>query len=222
MHGFINLGRRLASKGMRPDNNFYLEPGYFFLKIWFMKSDSIARPTDQHIVHLIHEKDDRVFNILYQKYWPSLLNFAENYIEDRDTCKEIVQELIIALYTRRSRLTIHISLSSYLYSSLRNKILNHLRDRSTYNRHIKRASRINGRGTEDNQVEEFINLMELRKKIDCCLGKMPVKCREVYLLHKQHQYTLKKTSEILCRPVDTVEKQFRKAIHLLRDQLSEQ
>src|ERR1700761_7770846 len=90
------------------------------LKIFIMKSNSALRPTDQYILSLIQEKDDKVFSMLYQKYWAALLNFAENYIEDRDTCKEIVQELIITLYTKRARLNINISLPSYLYSSLRN------------------------------------------------------------------------------------------------------
>lgn len=186
-----------------------------------MKKSTHLRPAEQYMVNLMRQKDDKIFSILYDNYWSSLMNFAENYIKDQDTCKEIVQELIIALYLKRSQLNINTSLSSYLYSSLRNKILNHLRDEYTYNRHIKRASRMKGMDYGENQVEEFINVMELRKKIDGCLDRMPVKCREVYVLHKQHQYTLKKTSEILSRPVDTVEKHFRKAIHILRDQLAE-
>lgn len=197
------------------------DPAFPSFKMMIMKKNANLRPAEQYMVNLIRQQDDRIFIILYDNYWFPLLNFAENYIKDHDTCKEIVQELIITLYLKRAQLNINTSLSSYLYSSLRNKILNHLRDESTYNRHIKRASRMRGLEYGENHVEDFINAMELRKKIDGCLDKMPEKCREVYVLHKQHQYTLKKTSEILSRPVDTVEKHFRKAIHILRDQLAE-
>jgi RNA polymerase sigma-70 factor (ECF subfamily) len=50
---------------------------------------------------------------------------------------------------------------------------------------------------------------------------MPERYKEVYLLHDESHYTIKKISEILNRPVDTVEKQFRKATELLRNHLRE-
>lgn len=187
-----------------------------------MCTQTLTAPAEQQLVKLINTGDSAVFSQLYQQYWSSLLDFAESYIPDSDTCKEIVQQLFITLYIKGSHLNIHVSLRSYLYGSLRNKILNHLRNRSTYMRHIRGASRVNVQDGGDNQVEEFIDMRELKKKINNCLDRMPVKCREVYVLHKQQQYTLKKTSEILQRPVDTVEKQLRRAIHLLRDYLSEQ
>ena len=150
-----------------------------------MRNQTSAAPTEQHLVRLINTGDSAVFSQLYQQYWSSLLDFAENYIPDSDTCKEIVQQLFITLYMKGSHLNIHASLRSYLYGSLRNKILNHLRNRSTYMRHIRGASRASGLEGGDNQVEEFIYVRELKKKINSCLDRMPVKCREVYILHKQ-------------------------------------
>jgi len=50
---------------------------------------------------------------------------------------------------------------------------------------------------------------------------MPVKYSEVYILHDENSYTLKKIAEILNRPVDTIEKQLRKARGLLRRDLRE-
>ena len=64
-----------------------------------------------------------------------------------------------------------------------------------------------------------MDVMELTRRVSDCLSRMPVKYREVYILHKQQQYTLKKTSEILQRPVATIEKQLRKAVHILRDHI---
>ena len=191
-------------------------------KTTLMCKEMLTAPAEQHLVKLINTGDSAVFSQLYSQYWSSLLDFAENYISDSDTCKEIVQQLFITLYVKGSRLNIHASLRSYLYGSLRNKILNHLRNQSTYLRHIRGASRVHSQEGGDNPVEEFIDVRELKKKINNCLDRMPPKCREVYVLHKQQQYTLKKTSEILQRPVDTVEKQLRRAIHLLRDYLSQQ
>jgi RNA polymerase sigma-70 factor (ECF subfamily) len=72
-----------------------------------------------------------------------------------------------------------------------------------------------------NDVEQFINMLELQKEIAQSLEQMPLKYREVYVLHKQNHFTIKKTALILKRPVDTVEKQLRRATALLRVHLKE-
>jgi RNA polymerase sigma-70 factor (ECF subfamily) len=66
-----------------------------------------------------------------------------------------------------------------------------------------------------------MNLKQLQKEISSSLNRMPEKYKEVYLLHDESQFTIKKISKILNRPVDTVEKQFRKATELLRNHLRE-
>ena len=72
-----------------------------------------------------------------------------------------------------------------------------------------------------NDVDQIIDLQELNRSINECLLLMPEKYRQVYTLHKQYGYTLKKTSYLLKRPVDTVEKQYRRIIHLIREHLCE-
>src|SRR5438067_2233951 len=85
--------------------------------------------------------DEAIFEVLYKKYWNLLLCFARKYIRDQQTCKEVVQELFVTLHVKRDQLTINVSLSSYLYRSLRNKIINHLRNESVYKRHVAMAGK---------------------------------------------------------------------------------
>ena len=70
-----------------------------------------------------------------------------------------------------------------------------------------------------NNVEQAIDFMDVQKKIDDTLGRMPEKYRTVFLLHNKDHFTVKKISEVLDRPVNTVEKQLRKAVYILRDRL---
>src|ERR1700754_1749523 len=90
---------------------------------------------DRDLLGKLSQNDSAAFTALYQKYWPVLTHLASGYVEDKDTCKEIVQELFVTLYRKRSALKINVSLSSYLYVSLRNKIRNHIRHQSVDNRH---------------------------------------------------------------------------------------
>jgi RNA polymerase sigma-70 factor (ECF subfamily) len=174
---------------------------------------------DKDLVHRLSHNDDAVFDVIYRKYWPVLTHVAFTYVQDRDTCNEIVQELFITLYKKRTRLNIKVSLYSYLYVSLRNRIRNHIRHQTVYNKHINVVKRSSPDITVNN-VEQFMRLSELEKEIEVCLNGMPEKCKEVYLLYQKNQCTMKGIATILQRPVDTVEKQLRRAVLLLRSHLS--
>ena len=175
--------------------------------------------TDPDILQMIGQNDEEAFKILYKKYWRLLVKYAATYINDEYICKEIVQELFVHLHSSSARLKIYSSFSSYLFVSLRNKVFNYLRNQSVYKKHLKKAGH-NGMGA-CNDVEQSIDFTELQKGIRFSLKRMPVKYSEVYILHDENSYTLKKISEILDRPVDTIEKQLRKARCLLRNDLRE-
>jgi RNA polymerase sigma-70 factor (ECF subfamily) len=175
--------------------------------------------TDLEISSLIKRNDDLAFTLLYKKYWAPLTNFAAHYLHDNDSCEEIVQELFVQLHLKRIQLNIKSSMSSYLYAALRNRIFNQLRKNAVYNKHMNLAVKKNS--TSQNNVEQFVQLKQLQQQISFSLSQMPPKYREVYMLHDQNNYTVKKISAILQRPADTVEKQLRKATKILRDHLVE-
>ena len=172
---------------------------------------------DRKILDLMKDDDQKAFELLYKKYWRSLVHFASYYFDDVDTCEEITQQLFVQVYKRRNELNIRSSISSYLHAALRNRILNYLRDQALYKKHMVVASKKTS--YVQNNVEQFMDLRQLQGKISLSLCKMPSKYREVYVLHQDHDYTVKKISELLKRPADTVEKQLKKATYKLRNSL---
>jgi len=173
--------------------------------------------TDQVLLEMIRENDDHAFTMLYNRYWTPLLNFAGHYLSDRSACEEITQELFIQLHNRRYTLKINVSVSSYLYTALRNKILNYIRNQEVYRKHMNIAA--NKAVRLQNNVDQFVDMRQLQEGISFSLRLMPVKCKEVYLLHDENHFTLKEISRLLSRPVDTVEKQLRRAKKHLRASL---
>jgi RNA polymerase sigma-70 factor (ECF subfamily) len=170
---------------------------------------------------IIHDfNDEAVFEALYKKYWESLVGFAKKYINDRQTCMEVVQELFITLHVKRDQLTINVSLSSYLYRSLRNRIINHLRNESVYKRHVAKAGKKYSIISVGNDAEHWMDMVDLERQIGCCLNDMPGKYRDVYVLTMQKANTVKMTAAILQRSVPTVERQLRVAIRLMQEYLN--
>lgn len=161
-------------------------------------------------------QNDNAFEGLYKQYWSLLINFAGQYIDDRQTCEEIVQDLFVQLYVRGISVKLKHTLKAYLFVALRNRIFNYLRNRAVYRKHVTSAAK--KKMTSQNNVEQSIYLKELQKSIFKSLKQMPTRCSEVYLL-KQEQLTVKQISQALNRPTDTVEKQLRKAKKMLIEDL---
>ena len=165
---------------------------------------------------LPQEQNSYAFEDLYRNYWEPLLNFASRYVDDKETCEEIVQEFFVQLYVRGLNIKIKHTLSSYLCVALRNRIFNHFRNTAVYKKHVTNASK--KFSTYQNNIEQSIYLKELEQSIHTSLQRMPTPCREVYVL-RQDQLTVKQISQVLNRPLDTVEKQLRKAKRLLTEHL---
>ena len=81
-------------------------------------------------------QNDQRFEELYKQYWSLLTNFAGQYIEDKQTCEEIVQDLFVQLYVRGFSVKIKSTLTSYLFVALRNRIFNYFSDRAVYKKHM--------------------------------------------------------------------------------------
>jgi RNA polymerase sigma-70 factor (ECF subfamily) len=165
---------------------------------------------------LPQEENSLAFQDLYKRYWEPLLNFASHYIDDKETCEEIVQDFFVRIYIRGLNIKIKHTLSSYLCVALRNRIFNHFRNKAVYKKHLTNAAR--KIPTEQNNIEQFIYMKELEQSVHASLQRMPPRYREVYVL-RQDQLTVKQIAQTLNRPLDTVEKQLRKAKHLLTEDL---
>lgn len=194
------------------------EIGNVIIKTSCMKKSGTALSiTDHALVSLIKTNHIAAFDLVYEKYWDPLQRYASTYITDEDTCKEIVQDLFINIYTKRSELDINFSLSSYLRVALHNRIRNYQRGESTYKRHVSFAARKQNQA--DNNVDNFITQSDLERRISIYVNSLPVKYREVYMLYRQKEMRPKEMSVLLGRSPNTLDKQLRKVLSLLRSYL---
>ena len=176
-------------------------------------------PQVRNIIHgpSANEQDEFVLEKVYKQYWQPLVKYSSTYLNDRGTCEELVQELFVQLHTMKDSLKIKTSISSYLYTALRNRIINYFRAQAIYRKHITRAWETVD--IKQNNVEQLLNFKELQKNISGCVDSMPVKYRQVIELSDHGVLTVKKIAAVLKRPPNTVDKQLRRANLLLRGHL---
>ncbi len=170
------------------------------------------------LLHLINSKDPSGFKMLYDRYWHTLVEYAYTILPYREDAKEMVQNLIIALWQKGLYLKSETSLPAYLKRALKNRAINFLRDNRNYRRHIQQKP-----------VEDYLNvqsiigrvyLNDLHEKMEVGMKELPERYREVFQLTYGMDMTVPEISRALSRPVATVEKQLRKARTQVRGYLS--
>src|SRR5215216_5650542 len=76
-------------------------------------------------VERIRAGDEPAFEALFRALAPGLCALVTRYVGARAVAEEIVQDLFLELWTRRSELSIDQSIAAYLFTAARNRALNH-------------------------------------------------------------------------------------------------
>lgn len=63
----------------------------------------------------------------FRNYYPVFVSFARNYVQSHETCEDLVQESFVALLEQGHAFENEYRARGFLYKTIRNKCLNHLR-----------------------------------------------------------------------------------------------
>src|SRR5690349_9515609 len=66
------------------------------------------------------------FEAMVRAHYPRLCNFASRYVDSRETAEDIVQEVFLSIWRRRTRIDSDAPLP-YLYRAVMNRAVIHLR-----------------------------------------------------------------------------------------------
>jgi RNA polymerase sigma-70 factor, ECF subfamily len=155
------------------------------------------------------------FERLFKSLFAPLCGYAMKYVSDQDDAKNIVHEVFIAVWEKFESLPEGTNHKSYLYTAVKNKSLNFIRDRKKHI-HLEEMN-------EDEPMEEnlVIEAQELEREIEMGIESLPEKCREVFQLNRQEGLKYAEIAAKLGISIKTVEAQMSKALAILREQLKE-
>lgn len=95
---------------------------------------------------------ESAYSQLFNEYYIVLSVFAASYVHDMETAREIVQDYFVHLFEIRDSLTIKTSLKSFLFQSVKNRCLNHLKHLKLHEQHLLnlKAESVTGFSVEEN------------------------------------------------------------------------
>jgi RNA polymerase sigma-70 factor (family 1) len=157
------------------------------------------------------------FETIFKLYYKRLVVFAKKYAEDIEIAKDIVQDVFIHLFEKRSKIKINTSLKSYLYQSTRNACLNHIEQYKIHSKHHQNIALTLKEETFKDQMEET----ELENMIYETIKKLPDQCQRIFNMNRIDGLKNQEIADKLKISKRTVETQISKALKFLREELSD-
>jgi len=172
---------------------------------------------DLELVDLIRSGNQHAFAKIYDRYFGVLYLHAYHRLRDKDEAKDLVQELFSHLWSQRENLTPASNFSSYLYTSVRNRVLNIIAHRSVEGKFLSSlpAVDIAAVAETDHLARERQLAMIIEKEIQ----SLPPKMRQVFELSRKANLSYKEIAARLALSEQSVRSHVKGALRLLRTRL---
>lgn len=147
---------------------------------------------DLELYSLAKSGDETAFTMLYRRHWQSLFNGAYKRLQCKDQSQDIVQNVFIDFWERRSSLDVG-NVQAYLHTAVRFQVFKYTA-RQPQNAQLLNtfeASLASGGRADDAVLEE-----EIRTLLSLWIEALPCKRREIFL---QHYFEGLSTAEIAAR-----------------------
>ncbi|WP_183573102.1 RNA polymerase sigma factor [Mucilaginibacter sp. X5P1] len=170
--------------------------------------------TDNELASLIKEDDQVAYTEVFLRYSKLLVAHAYRLLGDQDEANDVVQDVLLTLWQNRESIALNTSLSSYLYTAIRNRVFNRMSHQKIVAKYAD--SIVNFMEVGHAVTDELIRVKELAIIIEQEIAALPPKMREVYLLSKREELSYKEIALKLEITDKTAKQQVYNAVKNLR------
>lgn len=179
------------------------------------KTLSISGQTDDELLILLQKGNERAFTAIYERYHKLLYVLAYKYLKDNDTAKDAVQQIFLKLWESRSLFSIHINLRNYLYTMLKNHLLNEIRNNYTA---LEKNYELAQETIEyENEILSKLEEKEMTEQLYRAIDGLPEQKKAVCLYKLKDSLSNQEIAEKMQISIPTVKTHYSQAIKLLRE-----
>ncbi len=173
------------------------------------------------------QREETRFEDIYLSYFSKMKYFAKEYVISEEDAENIVQDVFVELWENKEMLNMHMNLIAYLFTTIKNKCLNHLRHKLVVQ---ETASKLQEEYTISlrmnlDSLEAFDNNLfsdqDIEKIISRALDTLSEKCRTIFIMSKIEGKKQKEKAQELNISINTIETQMGIAYKKLRIELKD-
>ena len=170
---------------------------------------------DEHsLVLRLIDGDEDAFCELYAAYKNRLIYFVMRFLKSREYAEDIFQDAFTIVWQGRRFINPDASFSAYLYTIVRNRILNQLRDLA--NQDKLKEQILSQAVNYTNETKDTILANDLRQFISRGLQQLTPRQREIFKMSREQQMSHREIAEALGISVNTVQESISISLRTLR------
>ena len=169
---------------------------------------------ERSLVLRLIDGDEDAFCELYASYKNRLIYFAMRFLKSREYAEDVFQDAFTVIWQGRRFINPDTSFSSYLYTIVRNRVLNQLRDLDNQDKLKEQILAQAVDYTED--TKHRIMAADLRHLIACAMQQLTVRQREVFRMSREEQMSHQEIADALGISINTVQEHISTSLRVLR------
>lgn len=179
--------------------------------------ETLCINTDQELIIRLKAGDEGAFQAIYTNYHKSLYFLAYKYLKEQAMAEDALQDVFLKLWLSRHILEEKLALKGFLFTALKNYLLNTLRDKkihaAKYNE-IAYSQEMSLNGTEN-----IFLLEEYTQIVNSGIEKMSPQKQLIFRLRTFKGLNNEEIASHLSISINTVKFQFSQATKFLREYL---
>ncbi|MFZ4724427.1 MAG: RNA polymerase sigma-70 factor [Paludibacter sp.] len=177
-----------------------------------------------NLLNKLKSGDELAYKYLYDEYYGKLCRVANFYVKDSFVSENLVGDLIFAIWENREKLDMIESLNSYLFTSIRNRCYNYLKQAHvqreiSYDK-VQDAQLIYSMHSVNDLPVGILIEKELEEKIELSIDQLPLQTKKVFQLKRREELSYEEISSQLNISVNTVKYHMKSALLTLRVELA--
>ncbi|MDR0750417.1 MAG: RNA polymerase sigma-70 factor [Tannerellaceae bacterium] len=180
--------------------------------------DNKNQIVNTNIIRLLKEGSEQAFEAVYKSLYRGLCAYALQYVEEREECEEIVQDVMMWLWENRKALMPEMSVKSLLFTIVKNKCLNSLSHKQIKQRvHESLFAKIEERFEDP----DLYTGNEIMAKLDQAIQNLPEDYRTAFTMNRFENQTYNDIAVKMGVSSKTIAYRISQALKILREELKE-
>lgn len=174
---------------------------------------SCSDHTDSELATLLRGSNETAFRIIYERYWPKMYVVASKRLNSTTEAEEVVQDIFLNLWRKRETFILRVSFEHYLAVAVKFEVINRRAKRAREADFVRQLARKN---IKNDSTWRSFELEELQKQLEHTINSLPPRCKLVFKMSRESDYTNKKIAQELHVSEKAVEKHITHALKILR------
>lgn len=173
---------------------------------------------ESELVKALSKGEIKAFNDLFKIYGNRIFRFALGYLKSEADAEELVQDVFMKIWEKRSDLRDNLSFKSYIFTIAFNIIRKHFVKKALTSKYFEQQV------IEDADLSTIQNIdfQSTKKAIDRLVDQLPARRKEVFIKSRFEGLTTKEIADELGTSPKTVENQLGEALRFIREHLGKE